>query len=178
MKEDLVKKSKYLSKILRHSPESIGLKLEDDGWLNISDLLSKQNVLRKKDLDSIVENDSKGRYQFNHSKTKIRAVQGHSVDVSINYSMITPPLFLYHGTKSDALQNIFSSGLMPMKRQFVHCHAEKKIANQVAERRKGTSVILQVRAFEYSQNGGEWYLADNQVWLTKHVPAKYLSAEW
>lgn len=169
--------SKFLSLILRHSPQTIGLKLDENGWVNVEELIEKCSKNRKSLnaalLDYVVENNDKKRFAFNEDKTKIRASQGHSISVELNLNEAEPLDFLYHGTVAKSLESIKKEGLKKMNRQHVHLSKEKETAIKVGSRR-GIPQILTIRSGEMFKDGFKFYLSENNVWLTDNVPAKYI----
>jgi putative RNA 2'-phosphotransferase len=170
--------SKLLSYILRHSPETIGLKLDENGWAEVSELIAKFDLYdRRIDfelLEYIVENNDKKRFAFNDDKTKIRASQGHSISVELNLNEIEPLASLYHGTVEKFLSDIKVQGLQKMSRQHVHLSADKETANKVGGGR-GKPIILTVNSGEMHRAGYKFYLSANNVWLTDVVPAEYIT---
>lgn len=176
--EKHIKLSRFLSLILRHKPEEIGLILDNQGYLEVEKLLQGiNNTGRKIDkdiLDEIVASDNKQRYSYNYDGTKIRANQGHSVKVDLGLTKSKPPEFLYHGTVERFLDNINKQGLLRMGREYVHLSVEIDTAKSVGERR-GKPVILIIEADKMMEDGYEFYLSENGVWLTEEVPAKYIS---
>ena len=169
--------SKFLSLVLRHSPEIIGLKLDENGWADVEELISKcsqkGNKLDFELLDYVVESNDKKRFAFNENKTKIRASQGHSISVELNLAETEPFEYLYHGTVGKFLENIKKEGLQKMSRQHVHLSKDKETAIKVGSRR-GTPQILTVRSGAMHRDGFKFYLSDNNVWLTDEVPVKYI----
>lgn len=169
--------SKFLSLILRHSPEKIGLKLDENGWADVEELIAKcskkGNPLDFELLDYVVENNDKKRFAFNEDKTKIRASQGHSISVELDLKEMEPSEFLYHGTVAKFLENIKKEGLQKMSRQHVHLSKDRETAVKVGSRR-GIPQILTVRSGEMFKEGYTFYLSENNVWLTDEVPAKYI----
>lgn len=176
--------SVYLCLLLRHKPEEAGLDMDEHGWVNVDQLIRNVNrtgkytlKLTKEMLESIVANDNKGRYRFNEDKTKIKACQGHSIPwVAPELSYQTPPPFLYHGTNTKALKLIEASGhISKMKRHAVHLQAEERKAWQSAERWNGlTPVVLKIDGRKMGEDGFEFGVSDNGVWLTDDVPTKYI----
>ena len=169
--------SKFLSLILRHDPGKIGLALDDQGWADVQTLLTKlQKQFSDLDLNllqEIVSSNDKQRFAFDENHTKIRASQGHSVTIDLNYSPKQPPQLLYHGTVAKFIEAIKEKGLLKMSRHHVHLSEELDTALTVGARR-GKPIILTVRAGEMYSDGIPFFQSDNQVWLTDHVPAKYL----
>ncbi len=171
-KKQLTKTSKFLSLVLRHQPERIGLKLDDAGWANVKELLKKAHL----DIDSleyIVENNNKKRFEFNEKKTKIRASQGHSIDVNLGYKAAAPPGILYHGTAAKNYDAIKSGGLKKMKRHHVHLSVDAETAKDVGARH-GKPIVYKVFSGEMHEDGIPFYVSTNNVWLTEHVDPKYL----
>ena len=125
-------------------------------------------------LKHIVETNSKKRFVFNDDLSKIRASQGHSVDVELGYTEQQPPKILYHGTVEKFLSSIMKDGLQKMQRHHVHLSADKTTAAKVAERR-GKPIILKIKAGEMFAAGYKFYLSDNSVWLTDHVPVNFVT---
>lgn len=169
--------SKFLSLVLRHSPETINLKLDENGWADVEELISKcsqkGNKLDFELLDYVVESNDKKRFAFNENKTKIRASQGHSISVELNLEETEPLEYLYHGTVGKFLENIKKEGLQKMSRQHVHLSKDRETATKVGSRR-GVPQILTVRSCAMHRDGFKFYLSDNNVWLTDEVPVKYI----
>lgn len=171
--------SKFLSLVLRHSPETIELKLDENGWADVDELILKcnkkgsQNQMTAELLDYVVENNDKKRFAFNDDKTKIRASQGHSISVELNLNEAEPSEFLYHGTVEKFLENIQKEGLQKMSRQHVHLSKDRETAIKVGGRR-GVPQILTIKSGEMFKDGFKFYLSENNVWLTDEVPAKYI----
>ena len=171
--------SKFLSLVLRHSPETIGLKLDENGWADVEELIIKcnnrgsQNQMTAELLDYVVANNDKKRFAFNQDKTKIRASQGHSISVELQLAEVQPSEYLYHGTVSKFLDNIKKEGLQKMSRQHVHLSQDKETAIKVGSRR-GIPQILTVRSGDMHKDGFKFYLSENNVWLTDEVSAKYI----
>lgn len=170
--------SKLLSHILRHSPETIKLKLDENGWADVNELIAKFDLydltLDFELLQYVVENNDKKRFAFNEDKTRIRASQGHSIAVELNLNETEPLEYLYHGTVEKFLTDIKLQGLQKMSRQHVHLSADRETANKVGGRR-GKPVILTISSGEMHKAGYKFYLSDNNVWLTDVVPAEYIT---
>lgn len=168
--------SKFLSLVLRHQPDTIGVQLDENGWVEIQTLIEKfpkEHQLDKEVLEYVVANNDKQRFAFNENKTKIRANQGHSVTVDLALNPTQPPEYLYHGTVVDFLEAIHKEGLKKMSRQHVHLSQDQETAIKVGSRR-GKPIILTVRTGAMANDGHEFYLSDNNVWLIDRVPAKYI----
>jgi putative RNA 2'-phosphotransferase len=167
--------SKYMSLVLRHAPQEAGLSLDEHGWADFSTLcavIQKNFGASATDVLRIVEENPKKRFAIEGNR--IRAVQGHSVEVDLGLAPTAPPDVLYHGTKEQFLPRIMSEGLTSQSRQHVHLSKDVETAAMVAGRRAGKSVILQVDSAERAKDGAPFFLSDNGVWLTNHVPARYL----
>lgn len=169
--------SKFLSFVLRHSPEAIDLRLDENGWADVAELLSKSSQHRtsftKEELEAIVADNDKQRFAFNDDHSKIRANQGHSVNIQLDLAPQQPPEVLYHGTVQKFLASIQQEGLQKMSRQHVHLSEDRATAEKVGSRR-GIPVILNVRSGQMHLDGISFYLSENGVWLTDQVPVKYI----
>ena len=169
--------SKFISLILRHRPEVIGITLDEHGWANVDELLAGINRTRPLDmagLDEIVRTDEKQRYAFNADKTKIRANQGHSVPVDVELQPVTPPALLYHGTGEKFVPSIEARGLIPKTRLYVHLSGDYDTARKVGARH-GSPRVYQINAARMSADGYVFYRSVNGVWLTEQVPPQYLT---
>ncbi len=172
--------SRFISLILRHKPEVIGITLDEHGWANVEELIAGVNQTRPLDrtgLEEIVRTDEKQRYSFNADKTKIRANQGHSVPVDVELEAVTPPEILYHGTGEKYVESIEARGLIPKTRLYIHLSGDYETAFKVGARH-GTPRIYQVHAGQMTADGYVFYRSVNGVWLTKEVPLKYLTQMW
>ncbi len=168
--------SKYISLILRHKPEEIGITLDEHGWANVSELIegiSKSHEFNMDMLEDIVATDNKQRYSFNEDHTLIRANQGHSIPVDVELEEVIPPEILYHGTGEKYVASIDQQGLIPKSRLYVHLSGDKETAVKVGQRH-GKPVIYIVKSGEMNRDGIAFYRSVNGVWLTQAVPAKYL----
>ncbi|MBO5353591.1 MAG: RNA 2'-phosphotransferase [Lachnospiraceae bacterium] len=168
--------SKYISLILRHKPETIGITLDEHGWAKVSELIEGIRRTQPFDmelLEEIVRTDEKMRYSFNEDKTLIRANQGHSVPVDVELEQKMPPEFLWHGTGAKYTASIEQQGLIAKSRLYVHLSREYDTAVQVGSRH-GSPVVYKVLTGKMAQEGYTFYLAKNGVWLTKEVPVRYL----
>ena len=174
---DVVRISKFLSLVLRHQPQKIGIELDEAGWVEVDRLLEAcrrhGRSFSRETLHRVVTENDKQRYRFSDDGLRIRAVQGHSVPVLLEYLPQQPPDLLYHGTVERFLESIFAQGLIRGTRTHVHLSADVATANKVGSRR-GKPVILEVAAGAMHQAGHAFLLADNGVWLTAAVPAEYL----
>jgi putative RNA 2'-phosphotransferase len=169
---NLTQTSKFISLILRHKPETIGITLDEHGWANVNELLAGLKI-DMSTLEEIVATDDKQRYSFNEDKTLIRANQGHSIPVDVELDEVQPPEFLWHGTGEKYVDSICREGLIPKSRLYVHLSSDVTTAITVGERH-GEAVLFRVDARKMYQDGFKFYLSKNGVWLTKYVPTSYL----
>lgn len=179
MKKHLAEISKFLSFVLRHRPHDIGLVLDKEGWVTVEELLEKsagrQPGLTRATLEEVVATNDKKRFALSSDGLRIRALQGHSTKmVDIAFKAQVPPVVLYHGTATRFLASIRKKGLLPQTRQYVHLSKDITTATAVGARH-GKVVILTVDAKAMLADGFKFYLSDNEVWLTKEVPVKYLT---
>lgn len=168
--------SKFISLILRHKPDVIGITLDEHGWANVDELIagvSKTHPLNMSMLEQIVAEDEKQRYSFNEDKTLIRANQGHSIPVDVELKEKEPPEILFHGTGEKYVDSINKEGLIPKSRLYVHLSADEETAVKVGQRH-GKPVVFKVKSGEMHRNGFKFYCSVNGVWLTKNVPVEYL----
>jgi len=173
------KTSKFLSYVLRHHPELINLNLDENGWANVDELIIKSKRdsyqgLTFEELDEIVETNDKKRFIFNEDKTRIRANQGHSIDINLALIPQKPPEFLYHGTAQSNIDSIFEKGIEKRNRQHVHLSQDIETATKVGMRH-GKPIILTINTGKMFDDGIEFYLSENNVWLTDFVDIKYIS---
>ncbi|WP_181307634.1 RNA 2'-phosphotransferase [Rufibacter sp. XAAS-G3-1] len=171
--------SKFLSLVLRHKPEVLGIDLDEEGWANVDLLLQKMQAqgkpLTQERLEEVVASNDKQRFAFNEKHTQIRASQGHSVPVDLKLQPVPPPEFLYHGTAEHQVASIQREGLQRHSRQYVHLSAEVETASKVGARH-GKPFIFLVRSGQMHQNGVKFYQSENKVWLTYAVAPSYLEA--
>ncbi len=178
LKQDITRISKLLSFALRHKPVDLNIHLDENGWTDVSILL--QRLVEKGEninidiLKYVVATNEKQRFAFNSDETKIRANQGHSVSVQLEYAPQQPPKFLYHGTIKKFMPFILKDGLQKMKRHHVHLTNDIATATKVAERR-GKAVILIINAGQMFLKAHNFYLSDNGVWLTTAVPPEFIT---
>jgi putative RNA 2'-phosphotransferase len=170
--------SRFISLILRHKPQVIGITLDEHGWADVKELVdgvnrSEGHYLDQEILEEIVRTDEKQRYSFNEDHTLIRANQGHSIPVDVELEQKTPPAILWHGTGEKFTGSIDSMGLIPKSRLYVHLSSDQDTAKKVGARH-GKPVIYQVDAEAMNNDGYEFFLSANGVWLTKAVPPQYL----
>lgn len=171
------KTSKFLSYILRHHPELINLNLDENGWANVDELIIKSTNDSQgftfEELDEIVETNDKKRFIFNEDKTRIRANQGHSIDINLALIPQQPPEFLYHGTAQSNIDSILEKGIEKRNRQHVHLSQDIETATKVGMRH-GKPIILTINTEKMFDDGIEFYLSENNVWLTDFVDIKYI----
>lgn len=181
-KSQHIKISKFLSYILRHKPEAIELRLDSDGWADISTLIHLSNEKGQKldlaMLHNVVDLSPKKRFSISPDGMRIRASQGHSLkQVDIKFEEKIPPEILYHGTAHYFLESIIEQGLNAKERQYVHLSIDKEMAIQVGMRH-GTPVVLKINALKLYHQGVKFYQADNDIWLTKFIsPAQIIQDE-
>src|ERR1043165_520473 len=171
--KETVKISKFLNLILRHEPERVGIKLDSAGWVPVDELLGALNLhgvlLTLEELNHVVATNDKKRFAFSEDGSKIRANQGHSVEVALKYPPEVPPEFLYHGTPEKFLESIRASGLNKGERHDVHLSPDQTTAAKVGQRR-GRPIILKIRAGEMHRKGHIFRRSANDVWLVDYVP--------
>lgn len=169
--------SKFLSLILRHKPESVGVQLDANGWTPIETLLDRMNEagtqIDRPTLDQIVATNAKQRFAISQCGTLIRANQGHSLQIDLAYEVAEPPEFLYHGAPEKVIPLIRVGGLKKMQRHHVHMNAAREPCVHVAAR-YGKPIVLKLLAAQMHANGYEFYVSENQVWLTDHVPPQFI----
>ncbi|MEO1524159.1 MAG: RNA 2'-phosphotransferase [Planctomycetota bacterium] len=178
-KKTIVATSKFLSLILRHQPETIGVTLDPEGWLDIDTLIRQANKhgreLSKELIQVVVAENDKQRFALSSDGLRLRANQGHSIrSIDLDLQAVAPPEILFHGTIEKFLTSIRSRGLLKQNRNHVHLSADRDTAIKVGSRR-GKPVILEVRATEMHRDGHDFYRSENGVWLTDHVPPSYLA---
>lgn len=188
--EALVVVSRVLSKVLRHEPDLIGLRLDASGWTAIDELLTKLNrairsesapkrlrtlpAVTLESLLEVVRSNDKQRFVISEDSSRIRAVQGHSVEVELRHPVQVPPSVLFHGTAAKNWAVISREGLLRRSRHAVHLSTDTATAIRVGARH-GRPIVLQVAAAEMHRSGHAFSVADNGVWLVDSVPPKYLS---
>ena len=177
MRSEVVRDSKFLSFVLRHRPDQIGLDLDENGWADVEELIAKARAAgRTLTLErihrAVAEND-KQRFSLSEDGRRIRARQGHSVAVDLGLEPTAPPEILYHGTARRFLDSIRASGLTPGNRHHVHLSPDEVTARKVGQRH-GPPVILRVRAGVMHDAGHRFFLSENGIWLTAAVPVSFL----
>ncbi|RKR36198.1 RNA 2'-phosphotransferase [Paraburkholderia sp. BL17N1] len=187
--EEHVAVSRVLSRILRHEPEMVGIRLDAQGWVAIDELVRSINrsaraaqapkrlkslptVTQELVLDVVASSD-KQRFSVSPDRKRLRAAQGHSIDVDLGYADSEPPPVLYHGTAWSSWPSISKEGLKPGNRHAVHLSTDIVTATRVGERH-GRPIVLEVDAGRMHADGLSFSQSDNGVWLTSHVPPGYL----
>ncbi|MEN9667334.1 MAG: hypothetical protein RLZZ326_3697 [Planctomycetota bacterium] len=177
VKPDSVRTSKFLSLVLRHKPEEIGLVLDGNGWASVEELIRLANGhgtrLTKDLLEQIVAENDKQRFALSDDGERIRASQGHSIEVDLALSPVQPPAVLYHGTASRFVESIRAGGLHSANRRHVHLSADVATATKVGQRH-GKPVVLVVKAGGMAAAGHLFFLSANGVWLTERVPVEFI----
>ncbi|MEY9931880.1 putative RNA 2'-phosphotransferase [Catenulispora sp. GP43] len=175
--KDIVRLSKRMSNWLRHHPEAINLTMDGAGWVSIDQLLANAAArgqrFSRAQLDEVVAQNNKQRFELDDTGTLIRARQGHSVPVELGYAAAEPPEVLFHGTAQSTLALIWRDGLLPMKRHAVHLSQDLETAVKVGSRH-GKPAVLAVAAARMQAEGYPFFVTGNGVWLTDAVPAEYL----
>ena len=170
--------SKFLSLILRHRPEKLGIVLDEKGWANTQEIISKlqqQNPsINLEKIQNVVENCPKQRFKLSEDCSKIRANQGHSVKVELGFEASTPPKILFHGTAARNKAAILEKGITKRKRQYVHLSFERETALKVGQRH-GKPIILEINTEQMAADKLLFYQAENGVWLTDYIDPKYIS---
>ena len=169
--------SKRLSYVLRHSPESIGITLDPNGWVLVSELLTKLGThgmnIDRVTLERVVAENDKKRFTFDEGHDRIRAAQGHSIDIDLKLSPVDPPAVLYHGTAERFWTSIDEKGLIKQNRQYVHLSSDERTAVKVGQRH-GKPIVLRIDTQKMVADGLVFFKSDNNVWLTDSVPRQYI----
>ena len=169
--------SKFLSLVLRHKPSLLGLKLDKNGWVPIDDLITKAKAakinLTREILMEVVNKNDKKRFAVNEDVTRIRANQGHSIDVDLGLQPVNPPRILYHGTAARFVDSIRKSSLNSGNRRYVHLSQDWQTAIKVGQRH-GKPVVLQIDTEAMNRNDLHFFISKNGVWLTQSVPSKFI----
>lgn len=176
MSDPIVAASRFISLVLRHRPDTIGLTLDAEGWAQIEDLIRRSRTrhpLTRALIDAVVATNNKQRFAISADGTRIRARQGHSIAVELGLAPVAPPERLYHGTAARTVEAIRREGLSKRRRQHVHLSADADTATNVGARH-GEPVVLTVRAGEMTAAGHAFFLSENGVWLTDAVPTRFI----
>ena len=177
MNRKLVRISKFLSLVLRHKPERIGLSLDQGGGAKVDELLLKVNQagvsLNKDLLQWVVDNNDKQRFCFSQDRQRIRANYGHSLPVDLDFAPSKPPEFLFHGTATRFVESIKRLGLVPKKRNHVHLSPDQQTALKVGGRH-GQPIVLTIQTGRMYECGFHFFRSTNGIWLTERVPAEHI----
>jgi putative RNA 2'-phosphotransferase len=186
MKDKIIGNSRFISKILRHQPDLIGLTLDKEGWANIDELIYLSNIYQKSDghepltksmLDEIVSTNNKKRFEYSECGWKIRARQGHSISVDLNYKAIDPPQYLYHGTATKFIPSIKLEGIKKNNRHHVHLSTDEATAISVGKRH-GKPYVLKINCWAMRSENIKFYKTENDVWLTDYVHPQFIDFIW
>lgn len=177
---DDIKLGKFLSFILRHNPGAVDISLDEHGWADVQELLAgvrrSGRQISMETLERIVRENNKQRYSFNADHTKIRANQGHSLNVDLEFAVAQPPRYLYHGTAARSLPAIRQEGLKKMSRRFVHLSGDFQTAMEVG-RRHGPPAVITIDAEAMARDGVTFYLSENGVWQCEYIAPAYFFIE-
>jgi putative RNA 2'-phosphotransferase len=169
--------SKFLSYALRHRPDDVGIELDAAGWADVSAVLSaaakRGHAITHEELLEVVRDNDKQRFALSADHTRVRASQGHSIEVDLGYAASEPPEVLYHGTVDRFLASIRVQGLLKGERHHVHLSKDLATAARVGQRR-GRPIVLRVRALDMHRAGHPFFVSQNGVWLTDCVPPEYI----
>ncbi len=178
MTPDLVRTSRFLSFVLRHEPKRIGLALDANGWADIGELIEKAGAhgmaLTRELIAEVVATSDKQRFAIDATGARIRANQGHSVDIDLDLEPRVPPETLFHGTGEKSVAAIRIEGLKRRERQHVHLSPDEQTAIRVGQRH-GKPVVLRIAAARMRERGHAFFLSTNGVWLTDCVPAEFIA---
>lgn len=171
------KVSKLLSLVLRHKPEELGLTIDNEGWASVNHLIEKINnagiSLTYGELREVVDTNEKKRFVFSDDFSKLRAYQGHSIEVNLKLAPVIPPFFLFHGTAEKNIASILDKGILKQDRNYVHLSADIDTATKVGMR-YGKPIVFEVLSKDMFDEGINFYKTDNLVWLTGNIHPKYI----
>lgn len=176
MNKNLIKQSKFLSKILRHDPESANIQLDKNGWASVKDILHSLKI-KMPELEEIVEENNKKRFEFDKHKIRIRARQGHSIKVDIELNEVIPTTDLFHGTTENKKDLILLEGIKKQSRLHVHLTDDSITALSVGSRH-GSPLVFRIDAVKMYEDDFKFYLSNNGVYLTDYVPPIYIKTEY
>ncbi len=179
MTDILTNTSKFLSLILRHKPETIGITLDEQGWVNVELLIEKYNETNPHKIDKdilniVVKSNNKQRFEYSQDGSQIRARQGHSIKVDLGYRQVSPPSILYHGTATRFVDSIKKSGINKKDRHHVHLSGDYNTAVSVGQRH-GIPHVLNIDCNKMVEDGYSFFKTENNVWLVESVPTKYIT---
>lgn len=177
MSHEAKRLSKFLSLVLRHQPEKIGLTLDEGGWADVDELIIKSQVqqveIDVEKLHYIVDSNDKQRFSFSPDQKKIRANQGHSISINLGLVAQKPPELLFHGTATRNIDSIRKKGLLKGERHHVHLSTNQETATKVGMR-YGKPMVLAIQSGQMYKDEFEFFRSENGVWLTDHVPVRYI----
>lgn len=172
--------SKFMSFVLRHHPQAIGLALDGAGWAVVDELLARAaatgRAITRDELNEVVATNDKRRFALSDDGLRIRANQGHSIDVELGLEPVRPPDVLLHGTAARFVDSVLATGLARRSRHHVHLTQDAAIAEAVG-RRYGQPVILRIAAGAMAARGHVFFRSDNDVWLVEHVPSEFIQVQ-
>jgi len=175
--DDDVRLGHFISLVLRHDPSAAGLALDGHGWASVDELIAGMRargyVIDREILERIVRNNNKHRYSLSDDGLRIRANQGHSIDVDVELAPATPPDVLYHGTAQRFVASIMENGITRQSRRYVHLSRDLETAASVGKRH-GQPVVLTIDAARMVEDGRQFWLSANGVWLCEAVPPQYI----
>lgn len=180
MDKRLTRASKFLSYVLRHNPDELGLELDPGGWVDVDTLIERAQAqgrsLTRTLIHHVISAGDKTRFTLSEDTSKIRANYGHSIEVDLDLAPTPPPDRLYHGTAQHALSSIRSDGLRPQSRQYVHLSPTRADAKAVGERH-GAPIVLVINAAALDAAGFALYRSTSTVWLTRRVPPQFIRSD-
>lgn len=173
--------SKFLSLVLRHKPEKIGIALDPKGFCNISELIAKINQktgfqVTKEQLEDLARptGNPQDKVRFEIEGDRIRAGHGHSIAIDM-YEEVIPSGPLFHGTPDFAVPSIQEDGLQPMARDKVHLSYDKAITIEAARRRHKSVTLVEVNVELAMREGVVFYSsADPRIVLSDAIPPQCL----
>ncbi len=173
-----IRRSKRLALVLRHRPESVGIALDEQGWTDVCGLLealaSHGTAMSREELDRVVRTNDKQRFEWDVSADRIRARQGHTVEIQLGLVPVSPPEVLFHGTAQGNVKSVLATGLDRRGRHHVHLSGDVPTARRVGARH-GSHVVLRVDAAGMARQGATFFVTENGVWLTDRVPARFIA---
>lgn len=170
--------SRTVSHALRHEPWLYELELDDEGWVEVTDLLAalhqeqRWSTITISDLEQMIATASKQRHELSHGR--IRARYGHSTPQRIHHEPSIPPATLFHGTSRQSHDAIRRYGLRLMGRQFVHLSTDQHTAHAVGSRKDSHPIILTIDATLAHTAGIRFFHGNDQVWLSESIPPHFI----
>jgi len=181
MNDWFVKLSKFLSFILRHHPEKYNIKLDDEGYASLKDVLAvlnnrfKSQEITTNTLKEMIKKSGEKRFEIRDNK--IRAYYGHSIEKKIDIPELQEneyPKELYHGTTQNAFRKIKNEGIKKKGRQYVHLSKDIKTAIKVGKRRTKNPLILRIDMDKAKKEEINFYKSGD-VFLADYIPAQCIS---